>query len=198
MKFLQHQCNLLSTLSMYRRSQKCLLKKHHNLVRLQPGDRRTFIGHVPDRKEGYKTQKDETYWQHAKFGFGLLKGEFKMWTEEWKEKFRADPYLLPPYRGNYCSVVVVVLNRFFFLHKIKSFFAGEIDPLFEFGKPGAIDKFIVTSDSDHNEGNSHCSFSLNESGYGLFSGVVDSTVPQIGNVHRAGYCNITSLHIKVC
>lgn len=75
--------------------------------------------------------------------------------------------------------------------------AGEIDPLYEFGK-GDIEKFIVTSDSDHNEGNSHCSLKLSESGYGLFSGVLDSTVPKIGNIHKTGYCNITSLHLKVC
>lgn len=193
-----HQCKL-STLSNGRKSQKCLLKKPKNPVRLQFGDRRTFIPFVGDRKEGYRTQKEETFWQHTKFGFGHLKNEVKMWTEEWKDHIKSDILLLPPGRGNCC--LVVVLSTFFFkqfYYNIMQFIAGEIDPLFEFGKPGVIEKFIVTSDSDHNEGNSRCSFTLNESGYGLFSGVIDSTVLKSGNIYRAGYCNITSLHHKVC
>lgn len=74
---------------------------------------------------------------------------------------------------------------------------GEIDSVFEFGRQEDIDKFVVTSDSDHNEGYSHCSFRLNEAGYGLFSGVLDSTVPKQGRVTKAGYCNITSCRVKV-
>lgn len=70
-------------------------------VQLQLGDRRTFLGHVPDRKEGYKTRKEESNWQHTKFGFGLLKNELKVWTEEWKEKLKSDVYLLPPRKGKY-------------------------------------------------------------------------------------------------
>lgn len=69
--------------------------------------------------------------------------------------------------------------------------------MFEFGQQEDIDKFIVTSDSDHNEGYSHCSLKINQSGYGQFSGVLDSTIPKQGNISRAGYCNITSLRVKV-
>lgn len=76
--------------------------------------------------------------------------------------------------------------------------AGEIEPIFEFGKQEDIDKFVVTSDSDHNQGFSHCTFKINQSGYGLFSGVLDSTLPKEGGlVAKTGYCNITSLHPKV-
>lgn len=84
------------------------------------------------------------------------------------------------------------VNFDFFLY-----FIGEIDTIFEFGKPEDIDKFVVTSDSDHNEGYSHCSFKINQSGYGLFNGVLDSTVPKQGKISRSGYCNITSLRVKV-
>lgn len=75
---------------------------------------------------------------------------------------------------------------------------GEIDTVFEFGKQEDIDKFVVTADSDHNEGYSHCTFKLNQSGYGLFSGVLDSAVPKQGQISKAGYCNITSLRVMVC
>lgn len=79
-----------------------------------------------------------------------------------------------------------------------SFILGEIDTVFEFGKQEDIDKFVATADSDHNEGYSHCTFKLNQSGYGLFSGVLDSTVPKQGQITKAGYCNITSLRAMVC
>lgn len=77
-------------------------------------------------------------------------------------------------------------------------YLGEIDTVFEFGRQDDINKFVVTSDSDHNEGYSQCSLKINQSGYGLFSGVLDSTVPKQGRISRAGYCNITSLRVKVC
>lgn len=75
---------------------------------------------------------------------------------------------------------------------------GEIDTVYEFGRQEHIDKFVATSDSDHNEGFSHCSFKSSPAGYGLFSGVLDSTVPKQGKISRAGYCNITSQRVMVC
>lgn len=74
---------------------------------------------------------------------------------------------------------------------------GEVDPLFEFGKTDDISKFIVTSDSDHNEGYSHCTFEKSPAGYGLFSGRLSSTVPKQGKLTKAGYCNITSKRVMV-
>lgn len=85
----------------------------------------------------------------------------------------------------------------FLLIFFEKLISGEIDPLFEFGKGDDIKKFIATSDSDHNEGYSHCSFEQSPAGYGLFSGRVDSTVPKQGKLAEAGYCNITSLRVKV-
>ncbi|XP_031624576.1 complex I intermediate-associated protein 30, mitochondrial [Contarinia nasturtii] len=137
---------------------------------INPCDRRGFIGYVPDKKDGYKTMKEESQKDHIKYGLKALKNEIKLWTEEWKERLRQDPQILLPF--------------------------GEIDTVFEFMKQEDIDKFITTSDSDHNEGYSHCSFKISEAGYGLFSGVLDSTVPKQGNVAKAGYCNVTSLGVK--
>jgi NADH dehydrogenase [ubiquinone] 1 alpha subcomplex assembly factor 1 len=58
--------------------------------------------------------------------------------------------------------------------------------------PAAIDNWIVTSDSDHNEGHSKCTFEPSAAGYGLWSGVVTSLLPQDGIIKKAGYCSIRS------
>lgn len=64
--------------------------------RIPPSNRRDFIGWVGDKKDGYRTQKDQSDREHIKFGLKQLKTEIKLWTEEVKEKFRADPMLLCP------------------------------------------------------------------------------------------------------
>lgn len=75
---------------------------------------------------------------------------------------------------------------------------GEIDVAWSFGDNDTdINKFIVTSDSDHNEGYSKGSFVKSPAGYGLFSGTLDSTIPKTGTVQRAGYSNITCLRPEV-
>lgn len=92
-----------------------------------------------------------------------------------------------------CFLVVVVVFTLIFA-KI----TGETDTAWSFGDNDEdFNKFIVTSDSDHNEGHSKCSFVKSPAGYGLFSGTLDSTVPLIGTVKKAGYCNITSLKATV-
>ncbi|XP_055324350.1 complex I intermediate-associated protein 30, mitochondrial-like [Sitodiplosis mosellana] len=160
-----------SILSPYHKSHNVLLKqKAARIPCIHPYIRRNFIGFVPDRKDGYKTQKEEPDLEHIKYGLKQFKNELKLWTEEIKDTLRADPLMICP--------------------------PGEIDTVFEFGKQEDIDKFVVTSDSDHNEGYSHCSLKINQSGYGSFSGILDSTVPKQGKISRAGYCNITSLRVK--
>lgn len=153
--------------------------------------KRSFIGFVPDKKDGYKTQKDGPIKENVIIGLKQLKKELNLWTEEMKETLRGDPLLICP-PGSFINI------RFDYFNININLSLGEIDTVYEFGKKEDIDKFIVTSDSDHNEGYSHCSLVLNQSGYGQFSGVLDSTVPKQGNLSRAGYCNITSLRVKVC
>lgn len=60
-----------------------------------------------------------------------------------------------------------------------------------------IKKFVVTSDSDNNEGRSQCTFTKSPAGYAIFSGNLDSTVPEDGQIKRSGYCNIKSLRVRV-
>lgn len=75
---------------------------------------------------------------------------------------------------------------------------GETDVWWSFGDNDVdITKFIVTSDSDWNEGKSRCTFEKSPAGYAVFSGNLDSTVPDVGTIKRAGYCNIKSVRHKV-
>lgn len=168
---------------------------------VQPHNRRDFIGFVPDRKDGYGKSKDLSKKEHIKFGLKQLKTELKLWTEEMKETIRGDPILLLPpgllLYDHFFEGYFDFLTFFFSVLLLFWLRSGETDPVFEFGKQQDIDKFVVTSDSDNNEGFSHCSLKKSEAGYGLFSGVLDSTVPKHGNLSRAGYCNITSHRVKV-
>lgn len=63
---------------------------------IQPCDKRDFIGWVRDKKDGYRTQKDESETAHLKFGIKQFKKELKIWKEEVKEQFRNDPTLFVP------------------------------------------------------------------------------------------------------
>lgn len=162
-----------AALAKYYKKDEALLNQSGRIhpCDIHPCNRRDFIGFVPDRKDGYKTQKELTEKEHVRLGLKQLKTELKLWTEEIKEELRSDPMLIAPH--------------------------GEVDTVFEFGKQEDIDKFVATSDSDHNEGYSHCSLKISPAGYGLFSGVLDSTVPKQGKISRAGYCNITSQRVRV-
>lgn len=55
------------------------------------------------------------------------------------------------------------------------------------------DNWIVTSDSDHDEGFSSCNFTLSPAGKGLFTGTLSTQVPKDGKIKRSGYCNVRSV-----
>lgn len=99
-------------------------------------------------------------------GLKQLKSEIQMWNNEVKEKLKMDP---------------IVLYR-----------PGETDVAFKFTEPEDLEKWVVTADSDHNEGFSTAALEPSPSGNGLFHGNVQSAVPKDGRVFRAGYCNIKS------
>lgn len=100
-------------------------------------------------------------------GLKMLKDEIKLWNEEVKEKLRMDPIMV--YRP------------------------GEVDIAFKFNEENDLDKWVVTSDSDHNQGYSTATLDKSSAGYGYFNGYVQSIVPKDGRVKRAGYCNMKSL-----
>lgn len=136
----------------------------------QTTQRRQFELWVPDKKSGYRTQKELSTTQHIFNGFKMIKQEIQLWKEEMTEHFHADPVLV-------CR-------------------PGETDVVWSFGESD-LNEYIVTSDSDHNEGLSHCSLTKSPAGYGLFSGKLDSTVPVRGNLKKAGYCNVSSKRLMV-
>ncbi|XP_063992078.1 complex I intermediate-associated protein 30, mitochondrial [Diachasmimorpha longicaudata] len=73
-------------------------------------------------------------------------------------------------------------------------YPGEVDVQWKFrGDPKILDQWVVTCDSDFNHGYSKAALSLSPTGAGLFSGIVDTRVPQDGKLHRAGYCNVKSV-----
>lgn len=100
-------------------------------------------------------------------GLKMLKSEIKMWKDEMTEKLKMDP---------------IVMYR-----------PGEVDIAFKFTEEKDLERWVVTADSDHNEGFSSAKFEICNSGYGLFSGYVQSIIPKDGRVKRAGYCNIRSM-----
>lgn len=71
-------------------------------AKIEPCNRRDFIGYVEDKKDGYKTQKPVSQMEHIKYGLKNLKSELTLWKEEMKEHFRADPmFYCPP--GLFCN-----------------------------------------------------------------------------------------------
>lgn len=52
-------------------------------------------------------------------------------------------------------------------------------------------------DKDHGEGYSTAKLELSPSGYGLFHGNIDMTVPQTGRIKSAGYANMQALQARV-
>lgn len=75
---------------------------------------------------------------------------------------------------------------------------GETDVVWDFNVPEELNKWVASSDSDHNEGESVCKLETSPAGHGLFSGVVKSKLPFDGKLKRAGYCNIKSIRARVC
>lgn len=108
--------------------------------------------------------------QHILNGLKQLKDEIKLWQEEVKEHLKMDPILI--YRP------------------------GEVDIAFRFNNKESLEKWVVSSDSDHNQGFSTAAFEPSPAGYGLFHGNVRSDVPKDGRVKRAGYCNVKSLRAR--
>lgn len=98
-----------------------------------------------------------------------LKSEFKMLKDEWKEKIFGDPPIVLP---------------------------GESEIVWKFDRLEVLDKFIVASDKDHNEGFSECEFVLNKHNKAVFRGILSTQVPKDGKIQRSGYCAINSMRIR--
>lgn len=125
-----------------------------------------------DDKGGYRDEsKLPQLKDRLREGLKELKHEVGLWSEELKERFENDPILT--YRP------------------------GEVDVQWQFGTEDSLKKWLVTSDSDNNEGFSKSSLTLTKEGKGLFSGNLDMRIPKDGRVKRAGYCNMKTLRVRV-
>ncbi|KAJ0173708.1 hypothetical protein K1T71_010857 [Dendrolimus kikuchii] len=123
-----------------------------------------------ERKGGYDTTIKQSNWEHIRNGFKELKNELKLFAEEIKELIITDP---------------VLISR-----------PGEVDLLWLFNDANVLDKFVTTSDSDHNEGFSTCSLDMSPAGRAKFHGYLDTKVPKDGKIKKAGYCGMRSKIIR--
>ncbi|XP_058828551.1 complex I intermediate-associated protein 30, mitochondrial [Topomyia yanbarensis] len=124
-----------------------------------------------DPKGGYNADRPKVSRKQLLLdGFRELKKEFALFQQEWKEKVASDPLLV--------------------------FRPGETDVVFNFDSKDELEKWIVTTDKDHNEGYSEAKFELSSGGFGLFHGKLESRVPKDGRIKRSGYANIKSRRIR--
>uniref|UniRef100_A0A1B0G1D9 NADH:ubiquinone oxidoreductase intermediate-associated protein 30 domain-containing protein n=1 Tax=Glossina morsitans morsitans TaxID=37546 RepID=A0A1B0G1D9_GLOMM len=124
-----------------------------------------------EKKSGYKTALPlPSRKQMILDGFKELKEEIKLWRQEIKETFESDPILV--YRP------------------------GEIDVVFNFKDEKSLDKWVVTSDKDHNEGRSTAMLELSNSGGGLFHGDVCSEHVKDGIIKRTGYASMRTKRVR--
>ncbi|XP_018327242.1 complex I intermediate-associated protein 30, mitochondrial [Agrilus planipennis] len=125
----------------------------------------------PDEKAGYnKNRKLPSRIELIREGFKELKTEIALWTSEVKERLEIDPVL--------------------------EFRPGETDVAWRFKDEESLKNWIITSDSDNNEGFSNSSLTINKYGKGVFSGELSTRVPKDGKIKRAGYCNMTTLRAR--
>lgn len=125
-----------------------------------------------DDKGGYKDNRPTpSFKETMRTGLQELKKEIALWSHEVKERFESDPILI--------------------------FRPGEVDVLWQFEQDESLTKWIVTSDSDNNEGFSKASLTRTHHGKGLFHGELSMRVPKDGRVKRSGYCNMRTLRARV-
>lgn len=124
-----------------------------------------------DDRGGYPMKPLPPFKERMRIGLAELKKEIKVWGQELKETWEGDPILI--------------------------WRPGETDIAWRFKAEDSLDKWLITCDSDHNEGYSHCSLTRNTYGNAVFSGNINLRVPKDGKVTRAGYCSIQSLQARV-
>ncbi|GAB1865759.1 Probable complex I intermediate-associated protein 30, mitochondrial [Camponotus japonicus] len=128
-----------------------------------------------DRKSGYKIVYDRAPPEQNLSIIGRLregcrqfKEEFGIWLEEMREHLKMDPTLI--YRTN------------------------EVDVVWRFNRdPKSLDQWVITCDSDYEEGFSTATLELSPIGTGIFSGTLSTRLPKDGRIKNAGFCNITTI-----
>lgn len=125
-----------------------------------------------DDKGGYKDNRPvPPLKERMRVGLKELKKEIALWSEEVKEKLEFDPILI--YRPD------------------------EVDVEWRFEQDNSLNKWLVTSDSDNNEGFSKANLELSSQRTGLFHGELSMRMPKDGRVKRSGYCNMRTIRARV-
>jgi hypothetical protein len=118
-----------------------------------------------DRRSGYKSNaKKLSKKEHYKETMRIMKEEFAKFKDEMRYKFSFD-YFYPVRHGDY-------------------------EVLHKFNKQSEVDKFVVSCDSNHNEGKSQAEFFLNAQEKATFRGFINTDVPKDGVIKRSGFANI--------
>jgi NADH dehydrogenase [ubiquinone] 1 alpha subcomplex assembly factor 1 len=147
-----------------------------------------FLLPIPCQHNFHTTPPNQTFWESSKKagyekpsnvskkklildGLKELKNEINMWRMEMEEEIKGDPILI--------------------------FRPGETDVVFPFVTQADIDKFVVSADSDWNEGFSTAHFEISASGHGLFHGKLDSKLAKDGKIKKTGYANVKSVRARV-
>lgn len=124
-----------------------------------------------EKKGGYRTEVPlPSKKQLILDGLKELKQEISLWKEEMKEKLESDPLLV--------------------------FRPGETDVVFKFQNEQDLDKWVVTTDSDHNEGKSSAKLEISDASAGLFHGYVNADVVKDGKIKRTGYANVRTKRVR--
>lgn len=124
-----------------------------------------------DRKDGYNTKnKKVSRKQMILDGLKEIRQEFALFNQEWKERLECDPLVV--------------------------FRPGEPDVVFNFETEKDLDRWVITTDKDHNEGFTEAKFELSPGGFGLFHGTLESRVPKDGRIKRSGYANMKSIRVR--
>lgn len=74
----------------------------------------------------------------------------------------------------------------------KLYYDGDTEVFWKFDTEASVNDWVVTSDSDNNEGFSSAQFFLGSGNTGVFTGYLDNRTPKDGKVLHTGYCNIRS------
>ncbi|RWS19092.1 putative complex I intermediate-associated protein 30-like protein, partial [Leptotrombidium deliense] len=117
-----------------------------------------------DSQEKYDEWLKKPMTEKIRIKSQYLKKNVLLWCEEWKEKLRMDP---------------------------KEVLPGDRDIQFKFNSQEECEKWIISADSDWNEGFTTGTLETSTAGYGVFHGKLDTSLPKSGNIVRAGWITMS-------